>query len=241
MLWGLHIISDRQHFAEEVMSNKLADKMIFKIEELRLKNKRFILLSNNCWGYEIYRALGRPYNTPFIGLFLFPECYVRFLENFEQCINSRIKFTKTSKHMKGCTSLAYPIGLINNDIEIHFLHYSSEREVLEKWGRRVDRLKRDLASNVPSFVKFCNRDGCTKEHLSRFHALPFENKLSIGVNPFSSVNHLYQPNMKDAQGAFVLDGLNLYRKRYHYFDITCWLSSGGVRHSTMSRVLSLIS
>jgi len=221
--------------------NKLASSLIFSLEKLRLKNRRFILLSNNCWGYEIYRALGRQYNTPFVGLFLFPECYVRFLENFEKCIYLPLGFTKTSKYVKECTSITYPIGLLNNDIEIHFLHYSSESEALEKWSRRIGRLKRDIKSNVPIFVKFCDRDCCSKEQLSMFHSLPFENKLSIGVNPLSAANHLCQPKMKASEGVFVLDGLSLYRKRYHYFDISCWLSKGRLRHSAISRILSLIS
>lgn len=221
--------------------SKTANSFIFSLEKLRLKNRRFILLSNNCWGYEIYQALGRKYNTPFVGLFLFPECYIRFLENFEKCIYSPITFTQTSKYIKDCTSITYPIGLINDDIEIHFLHYHSESEALEKWDRRIDRLRKDIESNVPIFVKFCDRDGCSKEHLSMFHALPFKNKLSIGVKPFRAANHLCQLKMKDSQGMFVSDGLDLYRKRYHYFDISCWLSKGRVRHSAISRILSLIS
>ena len=221
--------------------NKLANRLIVTIEKLRLKDKQFIILSNNCWGFEIYQTLARKYNTPFVGLFLFPECYIRFLENFEKFINSNIEFTKASKYMEGRTSLDYPIGLLCNDIEVHFMHYSSESEALEKWSRRMDRLRKDMENNVPMFVKFCDRNGCTKEHIVRFHALPFDNKLSIGVKPFDSVNHLYQPKMKDPQGAFVVDGLKLYRKRYHYFDVSCWLSNGRVCHSTISRILSLIS
>jgi uncharacterized protein (DUF1919 family) len=223
-----------------MMMNKLVSRLIFILENSRIKNERFILLSNNCWGYEIYKTLGRQYNTPFVGLFLFPECYIRFLENFEKCVDSCIEFTRISKYMTGSAS-NYPIGLINNDIEIHFLHYSSESDAMEKWSRRVDRLKIDMGSEVPIFAKFCDRDGCNVEHLYRFHALPFENRLSIGINPFDAASHVCQPKLKDSQGAFVLDGLSLYRKRYHYFDISYWISNGVVRHSAISRLLSLIS
>jgi uncharacterized protein (DUF1919 family) len=222
------------------MMTKLTNRLIATIEEWQLKDKRFVLLSNNCWGYEIYQALGRKYNTPLVGLFLFAECYIRFLEDFWNCINSTIEFTQTSKYRKESVSTDYPIGLLNNGVEIHFMHYSSEREAKEKWSRRIDRLKKDVELNVPVFLKFCDRDSCTNEHLARFHALPFKNKLSIGVNPFNAVNHLYLPKMKDPKGMFVLDGLNLYRKRYQYFDISCWLSDGKVCHSAMQKILSLI-
>lgn len=218
---------------------KLIMNSISAIERFRLKEKAFVLISNNCWGYELYTTLGRKYNTPFVGLFLFPECYIRFLEQFETCIKSKIKFINGSKYVAGISK--YPIGLLCGDIEIHFMHYSSEGEALEKWNRRIDRLRQAINSHIPLFMKFCDRDGCTKEHIARFHALPFRNKLSIGINPFDAVNHLYQPKMKDPEGACVMDGLTLYQKRYHYFDISCWLSNGNVRHSSISRILALIS
>ncbi|TVL99233.1 MAG: hypothetical protein CV087_18890 [Candidatus Brocadia sp. WS118] len=56
-----------------------------------------------------------------------------------------------------------------------------------------------MADNIPLFLKFCDRDGSDIDHLKRFHALPFENKISIGVNSFNAKNHLCQPNMKDTK------------------------------------------
>lgn len=223
------------------MKNRPTNGLILSIEKLRLKNTRFIILSNNCWGYEIYQTLGRQYNTPFVGLFMFPECYIEFLDNFKQCIESHIDFVSKSKYIHDAASCLYPIGVINKHIEIHFLHYSSENEALEKWSRRIDRLKIDINSGVDIFIKFCDRDGCTREHLERYNSLPFKNKISIGVKPFNAVNYLYQPKLKDPQGMYTLNGLDLYRKRYHYFDISCWLKNGIVRRSSISRFLSLIS
>jgi uncharacterized protein (DUF1919 family) len=219
--------------------NQIAKKIIFSIERSRLNNKDFVLISNNCWGYELYNALGREYNTPFVGLFLFPECYIQFLENFETFINDEIKFTKTSKYKSGTSN--YPIGMLCGKIEIHFLHYSSENEAFEKWNRRTARLRKAMLLNVPLFVKFCDRDGCTNDHITRFHSLPFENKISIGVNRFNASNHLYQPKLKDSAGNFVIDGVLLYRKRYQYFDVSEWISSGKVCQSLISRCLALIS
>ena len=216
--------------------NKIAKHISIAIERFRLNNKAFVLISNNCWGYELYNVLGRKYNTPFVGLFLFSECYIQFLENFETCINSEIKFSKTSKYEIGAPN--YPIGMLCGYIEIHFVHYSSEREALEKWNRRIARLRKAMRSNVPLFVKFCDRDGCTNNHIARFCAIPFENKMSIGVNASS---HLYQPKLKDSKGSFVVDGVKLYKKRYHYFDISDWILSGKVHQSLTSICLALIS
>lgn len=219
--------------------NPAAKKIGNAIEKLRLNDKHFVIISNNCWGYELYNVLDRKYNTPFVGLFLFPECYVRFLEDFETCINSEIKFSTVSKYMS--TTPSYPVGVVCGDIEIHFLHYKSQEEASSKWNRRVARLKDARDANTPFFVKFCDRDGCEKDHLERFHATSFRNKISIGVNEFDASNHLFLPNLKDPKGESVMDGLQLFRKRYHYFDISDWISSASVRKSLLSRILSLIS
>lgn len=217
----------------------IAKHIINTIEYFRLREKPFVIISNNCWGYELYNVLGRKYNTPFVGLFVFPECYIQFLENFDTCINSEIEFSTVSKYMP--TNPSYPIGLVCGCIEIHFLHYSSEEEAFSKWNRRLARLKKAKEAKTPFFVKFCDRDGCKKDHIARFYATPFHNRISIGINEFDALSHLYQPELKDLSKGSVMDGLQLYRKRYHYFDVSDWISSGIVRQSLSSKILSLIS
>lgn len=222
-----------------VQRKYVVDRIIFAIERFRLKKKDFIIVSNNCWGFELYDAMRRQYNSPFVGLFLFPDCYIQLLQDFENCIKDEIKFTRESKYLG--SEPRYPIGMLRDSIEIHFTHYSSEDEAREKWNRRVDRLAKDLEKNVPMFIKFCDRSGCTKEHIESFHALPFANKISIGVNPVDFENHLFALNLKDPEGEYVVDGFILYRKRYHYFDIVRWISTGKCCQTATSRILSLIS
>lgn len=219
--------------------NKLAKRICTGVERFRLRGKRFAILSNNCWGYELYNALGREYNTPFVGLFLFPESYLALLENLETGLRSELAFTRVSRWVAGTPG--YPVGVLGAGIEIHFLHYATEQEAREKWNRRTARLLRAMESGTPLFVKFCDRDGCSAEHLARFHALPFPHKLSLGIRAFGSPQHLCRPELKDPRGDFVADGVQLYDKRYHYFDIADWIARGRVRRSPSSRLLALIS
>ncbi|MEP3563104.1 MAG: DUF1919 domain-containing protein [Marinobacter sp.] len=214
-------------------------KLGHAIEKFRLNDNHFVIISNNCWGYELYNVLDRQYNTPFVGLFLFPECYVRFLEDFETCIDSEIKFSTVSKYMSATPS--YPVGVVCGDIEIHFLHYKSQEEAYRKWNRRIARLKDARDAKTPFFVKFCDRDGCEQGHLERFHALSFRNKISLGINEYGVSNHLSLPDLKDPEGEHVMDGLSLFRKRYQYFDISDWILSANLHRSLLSRILSLIS
>lgn len=219
--------------------NKITHHISSAIERARLHDKTFAIISNNCWGYELYNALGREYNTPFVGIFFFAECYLQLLENFETSIDADLKFIRTSRHAPG--PFNYPIGLLRGQIEIHFLHYSREEEALGVWSRRVGRLRNAIQAREPLFVKFCDRYNCTSDHMARFHALPFENKISLGINPFDASTHLCQPHLKDAAGDFVVDGVTLYWKRYHYFDVSEWIATGKVRQSPTSRSLALIS
>jgi uncharacterized protein (DUF1919 family) len=219
--------------------NKIAQRISSAIERSHLHDKPFAIISNNCWGYELYNALGREYNSPFVGIFFFAECYLQFLENFDTYLDADLQFIRTSRHSPG--PFNYPIGLLRGQVEIHFLHYTREEEALGVWNRRVARLREAIRARVPLFVKFCDRYHCTNNHMARFHALPFENKISIGIKPFDAHTHLCQPNLKDAGGDFVVDGVTLYWKRYHYFDVSAWIATGEVRQSLASRSLAMIS
>jgi uncharacterized protein (DUF1919 family) len=207
------------------------------VERFRLNEKQFVLISNNCWGYELYNLLGRAYNTPFVGVFLFADCYLKLLENFSDCMNSTLKFSEYSKYV---STPQYPVGVLFGGVEIHFLHYSTRQDALEKWNRRSDRLLAEINCGTPIYIKICDRDGCTSDHLRRFHEISFGNKLSIGVAAFDSPNHVCVPMLGVSCGSCVVDGLKLFRRRYRYFDISDWIQVGIVRRSLMSRVLSLM-
>lgn len=216
------------------MSN-LLNRILFAIDKYRLRHSKFIILSNNCWGFEIYKTLGREYNTPFVGLFICPDSYLMLLENFESFLKAELKFKKNTEEFD------YPVGLLGENVEIHFLHYSSEHEALKKWNRRVARLIRDIDDGVSIYAKLCDREGCTNDHVKRFFKLPFKNKISISVQPMEFKNHIYVPSLIDKEVCSVIDGVRLFRKRYRYFDFAHWLLKGNCRKTTISRILSLIS
>ena len=209
------------------------------IDSIRIRDKNFVLVSNNCWGSDIYQALGREYNTPFVGLFLFPDCYIKLLENFENVLSKEIRLDNESKYFSN--SLPYPVGHTANQIEIHFLHYNSFEEAQQKWTRRADRLHSAVAAGVPVFVKFCDREDATTEHFRKYHELAFQRKISMSVAAFSSNNHLCIPKLKSDSDSFVIDGKSLFGRRYQYFDFAHWIREGECKQTMMSRLLSLIS
>ena len=190
-------------------------------EKILLKDKDFIIITNNCWGYTIYNTLNRPYNTPLIALYLPPESYINFLKNFPACLHDRLTFIESDK--------SYPVAFLGDDkITIHFQHYESKAEAEEKWYRRTERLLEALDNNAELFVKLCDLYGCTKHHLDQFHSLPFKNKISITIEEYDHENNLYVPYLKDNKHNSIVNGLQLFRNRYRYFDFAKWILTGSI-------------
>ena len=190
-------------------------------EKILLKEKNFIIISNNCWGYSIYNTLKRPYNTPFVGLFIPPESYISLLKNFPNCLNDSLKFIETDQ--------TYPIAYLGDTkIKIHFMHYLTNIEAQEKWSRRVDRLFDALKENEDLFFKFCDSEGCTSTHLDSFHALPFKYKISFTVEEYDHDNNMYVPYLRDENTQSIVNGLQLYKNRYRCLDFVQWLLHGKI-------------
>ena len=99
----------------------------------RLCNFNFAIVSNNCWAGRLYQDLGLTYTTPFVGLFLYADDFIRLLTNFNSINLTSLRFTDFtrydfSRNYRKINNADYPIGLIAGDIEIHFLHYHSREE-----------------------------------------------------------------------------------------------------------------
>ena len=139
----------------------------------------FSIIGNNCWGGSIYQSMKRPYLTPFVGLFMMTPCYIRLLEDLRGHLahpprpvgDSRYEAVRATR---GCGSSAYPIGILGDDVEVHFLHYASWGEALDKWNRRVARIRWNRL-----FVKFGDQNESSANWVRRFLALPFERKLCL--------------------------------------------------------------
>ena len=115
-----------------------------KINRLFINKDDFTIVSNNCWGTFIYKKFGISYQSPFVNLVIFAPDYIELLENFSIETLNKLSFIehKDSRHKEElmCLSLYdtdYPIGVLDNKYELHFLHYPSKKDAREKWLRRV--------------------------------------------------------------------------------------------------------
>ena len=194
------------------------------------RNKEFVIISNNCWGAEFYITLGVPYNTPFVGLFIFGPDYIRLLENIDHYLDLKLNSKQGSKWVEG--SIKYPIGVLD-DIEIHFMHYKDESEAKSKWDRRLARMNAITDKNK-YFFKICDRDLTDANIIRKFHNLSFKNKISFGITRSNDKNHIQIKENENNQS--VPDGVKLYRYSYKYIDVLEWVNSGRITNNIYSKI-----
>ena len=159
----------------------------------RVKSRDFTIISNNCWAGSVYRYFHMPYLSPTVGLYFFAEDYLKFISNLHHYLDTKLEFvpaksSRYSEELERRNQLNIPIGVLD-DIEVIFLHYSSEQEAKEKWDRRKERVNWD---NV--FVKFSRMNQCEEEHIEHFCELPFTNKFVFNTSKSPSFPEEYYWN-----------------------------------------------
>ncbi|WP_115461228.1 DUF1919 domain-containing protein [Winogradskyella aurantiaca] len=223
----------------------MIDKIIWRLRQplKRITSKKDIdflnggaippIVANNCFGGEIYKRLKQPFNTPFIGLFVYGSDFVKLVGDLENYLSFSLYFVDRSKWTDN--DIDYPVGLLN-DVEIHFMHYENEAIAGEKWERRVKRL---LAYEAKEdfIIKFCDRDGGADQDFKSFHELSYEHKISFGTNNYDHKNHI-KINKND--NGRVPDGVDLYRICQYYFDLYHWIKTGDVQFSLYSWTKALL-
>lgn len=187
-------------------------------------NTNFTIVSNNCWGAHIYQALNVEYQTPFVGMFLPPKSYLALVRRFDSLIRSELTFTDVSgvasiNQWREQAGLNYPIGLLDQQVEIHFQHYGSQEDARAKWQRRCRRINPD-----PSrwFFKFDDREGATAEDIREFCNLPLKNKVCF-THQSTALATVVIPG--DAGETQIRDGVALAKISRRYFNTVRWIST----------------
>ena len=191
-----------------------------------LENEDFTVLSNDCWGQALYEELGLTLRTPLVGGGMHADCFLRFLGDVEGYLASPLRFIPDSSYASvrrlRKQRHAWPVGLLRNEVEIHFLHSYSEDDSRRIWETGCERLNLNRL-----VVKFSSgKDGATQQHIEQFAALPFERKLIISPQP--------QPHIACAIQApdYVINGAVMFRRSLKYFDCAHWLNTGEVLRRT---------
>lgn len=182
---------------------KLQRKCLANYRNKKIINKEFTIISNNCWGGMIYESYNLPKQTPTVGLYIMPSDYIKFISNLNEYLKYKIEFISINESkwkndvIKNDSKVGqYPIGRLK-DIEIFFLHYRSEEEVLQKWERRCKRINWNKI-----IYKFNDQNGCTQYNYDCFNSLKLKNKLFFTCKKWdnTSKDSIYIKKCKNSNG-----------------------------------------
>jgi len=199
-------------------------KQYFRSRDIALvKNKNFVIISDDCWGGSVYQWYKRPYNSPFVGLFLYAPCYMKLLSDFDYYMDKKLEFVDATKYPD--LPKIYPVGVLG-DIEIHFPHYTTEEEAEKKWKRRTLRMKEETNKDN-YFFKFSDGAGATADDFESFHKLPFKNRLSISIKEYEPLNggdHIKMYESYGNKNERVPNGVKLFKLTFIYFNLNKWFT-----------------
>ena len=168
------------------------------------RTPRFSIVSDDCWAGAVYRHFDRPYDTPFVGLFVRSEEYLRMLGDLRAYLAEPLRFRDRLGESAGTR---YPVGLLG-DVEIHFLHYRHRGHADVAWSRRMERMDFDRLA-----VKFSAApDGRAHDQVARFSRLPFERKVAFSKLPVPGAVHV--PDWRWD---------NAFAETERVFDVAAWL------------------
>jgi uncharacterized protein (DUF1919 family) len=195
-----------------------------------LEDREFTVLSNDCWGQALYEGYGMPCLTPLVGAGMYADCFLRFLGNIEGYLRSPLRFVAETRYaalgrirsQRAAQNGLWPIAVLGDDVEVHFLHFRTEDESRRSWDAGCERLHLKRIA-----VKFsADKDGATQDHIERFAAMPFARKLLLSRQSLPGIACAVRtPN-------YVVNGAVMFRRSVKYFDCTHWLNTGEIRRNT---------
>lgn len=197
-------------------------KFILKKEKELLKNTKFVIVADDCWGAAVYQWYEQSYNSPFAGVGIYGNCYIKLLSDFDNYMQKELKFVSETKYTD--RALTYPMALLG-DVELHFTHYKTSEDAGTKWMRRTQRML-ELTNKDNYYFKMSDVWGASKKNYEAFHRLPFKNKISYIQNDKKKLeldNHIGILERHKDNRTIVPNGVKLFKISFLYFDLTNWL------------------
>ncbi len=180
-----------------IARNRLLRYEVLLIPELSLQRyfmlyeSQMTILSNNCWGGMLCKALGMECRSPLKNLFLTDEDYLKLLSDLKFYFSQVPCYKRDDIDVH--SKKKYPVlGLC--DIEIHCNHASGPDEAIRDWMRRVKKVN---YNNL-----FCEMYTENRESAVRFRAYKQYEKRICFVPWKTEEPHLMQLKLGAGQKEF---------------------------------------
>lgn len=179
---------------------------------VRLIESKISIISSHCWGGISYHYFHMQFSSPFINMFVKEDEYLKLLENLEYYMELKVEYA--GEEYGDIQKRYYPVGKIG-DIHLHFNHYYSFEEAVQKWEERKKRLNMD---NL-----FVQMSTASSENAERFDLLPYKNKIVFVPRTFgleSEINLECFNDLMDREGIKIAHIANqLAEGRFRYYDV----------------------
>lgn len=195
------------------IKNYFLYKMRCVYNRMKVKNKNFTIISNDCAAGVIYHDLHSKFLSPTINLYIYPTDFVKFVKNLDYYLKCTL-FDVTNSN-------EFPIGLLD-DIKIYFMHYESFSVAKTKWDERCKRINRE---NI--FIIFNDRNGATEKEISEIDKLKIPHIIYSNKKEYEKYTSvIYMDIFKNKDNVGIMT--QFYKdtgKRYLYFaDITGFIN-----------------
>jgi uncharacterized protein (DUF1919 family) len=191
------------------------------VDRRRVRQDQVYVVSDDCWGGELYKHLGLPFSTPFIGLLISPGHYVRLVPRLEHYLSAGLDFLDQPGTFRGSE---YPVGVLGGDVEIHFLHYRTAVEAREKWMRRAERIDLDRVA-----IKFdASKPEASNADREAFLRLELPKKVAFAADRRPGCIHV---------PGWVEDGTEMFARTQRVFDAVGWIVGSNGALSGPARAL----
>lgn len=190
-------------------------------ERINRKNRKRLLppsksiIANNCIGGYIYHYLNQRFDSPTINLFILPQDYIKMLKDFDKYFDSDAEITEVE------TSKPYPVADIYG-CKIHFMHYDTFENAVNKWRERCGRINKDSL-----YIVMTDRDGCTLKDMQDFDALEFKHKVLFTCREHKDVTSAFYIRGFESQESVgqLQETMSITGKRYiDQFDYVSFLN-----------------
>ena len=178
---GTKGLNDQLKKYYKYLKNRYGTFLYTRKNKKKLVRADFSIISNNCWGGVISQKYGQPYRSPTCGLMILGHDYIKFCADIKHYFAQKLLFIpiEQSKHYDTYKDKPFPVAMCD-DIEIYFMHYTTEEEAAEKWYRRSKRINWDFL-----FYKISEREAFSEQDMMDFANLPIENKIIIGEKKYT--------------------------------------------------------
>ena len=184
----------KEHLAEQIngakniyprlkgrLNRKLMQKKIaHAVSSIDAHDITFI--SQNCIGGVLYHDLRLPFLSPTVNTFIPEPDFVKFALNLRHYLEQELTLRWEEE---------YPVGLLG-DVEIHFMHYATCKEVKETWERRKARINWDKI-----FVLATDRDGFDAAVYEQWKQIPYP-KVLFTAHPEFTEDAIFYPEYEVA-------------------------------------------